>query len=149
MAEKFRLLVKAKTRGFYGDVLHYGTGGKDRGHKRSGRPFVIRADALRYDETGRMLVNKDLKPILPQWVEPLDEVKAIDPKATPHVIVEPKRKAGKRVRPQEVHDASPESWPQNMKKHRKLDDDDREVKIKRAGPPGAMSKNPGREEDED
>lgn len=153
MAEKFRLLVRAKSDGFYGDRKHYSLNGKNRGHKRAGNAFALLADALRYDREGRLEVTKDLKPVLPSWVEPLEEVKPIDPKATPHVVKEVRVKPGKRKPIDAVTQAAPIAWPENMKKHgRKLrseDDDLREVKIKRAGVPGTMTKNPGSDEDED
>lgn len=153
MAEKFRLLVRAKADGFYGDRKHYSLEGKNKGHKRAGQPFAILADALRYDANGNMEVTKDLKPVLPTWVEPLEPVKPIDPKTTPHIVKERKEKPAKRFRPKEVAEVAPMAWPANQKaKGRKLQADDEDipdVRIKRAGPPGGMQHHGKQEDDED
>lgn len=139
---RFRLLCKAARCGFYGDRMHYPATGPDSDHKRAGFAFALLADGLRYDSEGRMEVDKDLRPILPSWVIPQEEVKPID-KSIPHVVVTPKKlRLGRRNLPKEVREAAPVAWPKNVQKKSGEMDENREVKIKKAGTQVA-------EEDED
>ncbi len=141
MAERFRLLCVAKgVPGFYGGMLHYPKEGIDSGHKRAGRAFALLADGLRYDSEGRMEVTKEMYPILPKWVEAVEPLKKIDPKTTPHVVVEQKARKPGRRKVAAVLEAAPEAWPANSKKHLGTLDDDREVKIKRAGTTATLDK---------
>lgn len=130
---KFALEVVATRPGFYFDREHFEPGSR-LNPARAGIKFVIREDALRYDDEGRMEVEKredgKLYPILPSWVKPLGTVEPIDPK-TPHVIVDPKRKK-KRIIPEGVKAAAPKGWPLNVKK-RMSPDPERVVKIARRG----------------
>lgn len=147
MAERFRLLVVAAKEGFYGDRLHYP---KESGHKRAGFSFAILADALKYDENGKMLVNKNYEPILPSWVIPQGPIPKIDPKTTECRVVEvaPKKFGKGRKVPKEVLEAAPKSWPANSKKRSGMEmDENREVKIKRAGT-GIMAGAPDLDEDD-
>ena len=118
----FRLLCKAGSAdGFYGGVQHFSTTGLNKGEARAGQPFALLADGLRYDMQGRMHVTKDFKPILPRWVIPLEAVKPIDPKVTPHVIMNaPLTTKAKRVIAAGVLEAAPMAWPENQKAHRGL-----------------------------
>jgi len=140
---RFRLLCKAARPGFYGDRMHYPATGPESDHKRAGFAFALLEDALRYDAEGKMEVDKDLKPILPSWVLPQEELKPINPKETPHVIVSPrKQRMGKRNLPKGVRDVAPKAWPENVQPKDHMDPD-RVVRIKKAGATAVQ------EEDED
>lgn len=130
---KFRLLCKAAKPGFYGDRMHYPVGDQEN-PKRAGNAFALLADSLRYDAEGRMEVDAQLRPILPSWVIPQEENKPID-KSTPHIVVAPrKQRLGKRSNlPKEARDAAPVAWPKSVQKRGGEMNEDREVKIKKAG----------------
>lgn len=127
----FRLRCKASKPGFYGDRMHYPDGSKDN-EKRAGAVFVLQADGLRYDSEGKMEVDAKLCPILPSWVLPLDEVKPINPKETPHVIKAAKPRFAKRNLPAEARAAAPRPWPANVMDKDTMDEE-RVVRPKRAG----------------
>lgn len=129
--EAFRLKVVANKRCFYGDRLHFEPESK-LNPKRAGQEFTIRADALKYDQEGRMHVTKDLKPLLPTWANPLEEVQPIA-KDIPHVVVEQgKLKRGERKVPAAVKAVAPAAWPKNVRRNQEMSPD-RPIKIKRAG----------------
>ncbi len=74
--QEWRLTCVAIKPGFHGDRMHYPKGDPEN-PKRAGVAFLLRADGLRFDEEGKIQVDKDLKPILPSWVEPQEDVKPI------------------------------------------------------------------------
>ena len=145
----FRLLCVATKPGFYYDRMHYPKGDRDN-PERAGNAFALQADALRYDSEGRMQVDKDYHPVLPLWVQPVKgvtdektgvtrlvplttaELPVIDHKKTPCVVVTPKVRIGKRKLPAEVLTVAPRGWPANIKPREDMNED-RDVKIKRAG----------------
>lgn len=138
---RFSIQVVATKPGFYGDRQHIPSMADDeRGAKmclsRAGQQFTMRADALRYDEDGKMEVeekNGKLYPILPSWVRVIGECPAIDPK-TPHVKKAPtkKRRPDERIIPEEALAAAPAAYPKNVQKRMGMDPD-RVVKIARKG----------------
>lgn len=131
--EQWNLKVVANQRAFYGDRMHFEPGSRVN-PQRAGIPFFIRADALTYDREGRMHVTKDLKPVLPSWANPQQEVTAI-PKEWDHVVVDPNKvNKKKRKVPAAVKAVAPPAWPKNQKRRTSDDVDlNKPLKIKRAG----------------
>lgn len=141
----FSLRCKAAKNGFYHDRMYYPVGSKDN-EKRAGEVFVIRDDILRYDSEGRMEVDAELKPVLPSWIIPQEEVRPID-KSTPHIVKATKPRFAKRKLPAAVHAAKPKAWPANVQPSDEPDPE-RVVKTKSAGKPGAFGVGK-KDEDED
>jgi hypothetical protein len=152
---RFQIQVVAIKPGFYGDREHFPSKEDDlRGAmlcpSRAGQQFTMLADALRYDEDGKMEVEQKggkLYPVLPTWVRVIGECPAIDPK-TPH-IVKPRTKKvhpSERVIPEEVLAAAPEAYPKNVKKRAGMDPD-RVVKIAKRSSGFSTGASSGEDED--
>lgn len=101
-----RIKCEAKKTGYWQDrrIVAAKDPMRDRLAPPFGTPdtFILDERGFRYDEDGAVLVDEDLRPILPRWVKPLDPVPKIDPATVPHRIIEApaKVKAAKRAEAQ-------------------------------------------------
>ena len=77
----------AKT-GFWIDRLVYSKDDWRNKHKGTADTFDLDERAFRYDPDGKILVNKDMTPILPKWVMPLAEVPKIDAGKYPVCVID-------------------------------------------------------------
>jgi hypothetical protein len=77
--ENFRIKVRARDKGFYGGQQRYPlfTDELPSGDPRLGAPFMMGADVLKIDESGKVAVDAERRPVLPRWVEPLDPVEPL------------------------------------------------------------------------
>lgn len=113
-----KLRVRVKSTGFWQDRLYFDA--RDTRRTRYAAPlgtpdeFYLDERGFRYDEEGAILVDENYRPILPRWVEAVEEVPKLDPEKVPCQVIERAEitKREKRRKAQmAVADPEPEDKP--------------------------------------